>query len=70
MARVPTIRKADLDRTMKALADAGFTVVEVRVLPGGEVKIIPALTGSTPKAELTPLEEARARRAKRAAQTA
>jgi hypothetical protein len=60
--RRPAVRKADLDRVLKALADAGETVGRVEVEPGGKVTI---LTG-TPAATLTPLQQARARRAERA----
>lgn len=41
MTRVPTVRKADLDRAIKALADAGMTVAAVEVRPGGQVVITP-----------------------------
>jgi hypothetical protein len=60
--RSASVRKADLDRVLKALADAGETVGRVEVEPGGKVTI---LTGK-PAATLTPLEQARARRAARA----
>lgn len=52
MARVATVRKADLDRVLKALRDDGQTVGRIEVEPGGKVVI---LTGQ-PEATLTPLE--------------
>lgn len=56
MPRVPTVRKADLDRAIKALADAGMTVAAVEVRPGGQVVITPkpassALTGADPASQ-------------------
>ena len=66
MSRTPAVRKADLDRVLKALADAGKEIGRVEVEPGGKVTI---LTGK-PEATLTPLEQARVRRAERAAQGA
>lgn len=62
MTRVPTVRKADLDRVLKALADAGKEVGRVEVEPGGKVTI---LTGA-PEATLTPLQRDLAERARRA----
>lgn len=52
MSRVATVRKADLDRVLKALRDAGQTVGKVLVRPG-EVEILPG----SPEAALTPLEQ-------------
>lgn len=48
MSRVPTVRKADLDRVLKALKDAGLTCGAVLVRPGGEVVITPAPAGEAP----------------------
>lgn len=53
MPRVPTVRKADLDRVLKALADAGQPVAGVVVKPGGEVHI---LTGEPAKPSLSALD--------------
>lgn len=64
MPRAPTVRKADLDRALKALKDAGESIGRIEVEPGGKVTI---LTGA-PAATLTPLQQARARRAERAAE--
>lgn len=66
MSRVPTVRKADLDRVLKALRDDGQTVGRVEVEPGGKVVI---LTGK-PDTTLTALELARARRGDREARRA
>lgn len=41
MPRVPTVRAADLDRVLKALAKAGLVAGQVVVRPGGEVVITP-----------------------------
>ncbi len=60
MSRVPGVRKADLDRAIKALKDAGCTVARVEVRPGGQVDIIPALTGA---GQLDELEAWRVKRA-------
>lgn len=59
--RAPTFRKVDLDRTIRALKDAGETIGRVEV-EAGRVTI---LTGSE-AVTLTPLEQFKAERAKRA----
>lgn len=64
MPRVATVRKADLDRVLKALTDRGLTVARVEVTPAG-VNIIPGALTVTSVAPLTPLEQFRAERAKR-----
>lgn len=46
MPRGPATRKADLDRVLKALADAGMAPAKVIVRPGGEIEITP---GPRPK---------------------
>jgi hypothetical protein len=51
MSRVPTVRKADLDRVLKALADRGQHAATIIVRPGGEVEITPALTTDAPGAQ-------------------
>lgn len=40
MPRVPTVRKADIDRTLAALKAAGHDVARVELRPGGEVVIL------------------------------
>jgi len=65
MPRVPTVRKADLDRVLQALRADGQTIGRVEIEPGGKVTI---LLGK-PEATLTPLERGRLEREKyRAAQ--
>lgn len=64
MTRVATVRKADLDRVIRALKDAGQMVGRVEIRPGGIVEITPALTGVAPE-PLTPLEQFRVDRARR-----
>lgn len=57
MPRVPTVRAADLDRVLKALAKAGQVAGRVEVRPGGEVVIIPKaapIAGAADPADLTP----------------
>ncbi|MFI4936001.1 MAG: hypothetical protein ACHP7N_15390 [Caulobacterales bacterium] len=63
MSRVPTVRKADLDRVLKALMDAGETIDRVEVKPSGEVVI---LTGKQ-SAPLTLVGGAKRRRGEPAA---
>lgn len=70
MSRVPTVRKADLDRVLKALADAGQRVARIEVKPGGQVDIIPADLTSANVTSLNALDRRRAERAQRAAQRA
>lgn len=41
MARAPTVRRADLDRVLAALARAGQVAARVEVKPGGVVVIVP-----------------------------
>jgi len=80
MARVPTVRKADLDRVLAALAAAGQVATRVEVRPGGVVVIVPGAapdpaareTGSpagltlvAPDAQPATLEEWRERRKRR-----
>jgi len=52
MSRVPTVRKADLDRVLKALKAAGQVAACVVVRPGGDVVITPA-PADQPRAALT-----------------
>jgi hypothetical protein len=66
MPRAPTIRAADLDRVLKALAKAGQTVDRVEVRPGGSVLIVPKpaparapTAAADPAATLTPEPPAR-----------
>lgn len=40
MPRVPTVRKADLDRALAALKAAGHQVARVEVKPGGDIIIL------------------------------
>lgn len=72
MPRIPTVRRADLDRTLKALQAAGYAPGQVEVRPGGEVVITPrALTAEPAPSqpdELTAWREQR--RARGAAQGA
>lgn len=77
MSRVPTVRKADLDRALRAIAAAGLGVAEIRVRPGGEIIITPGPKPNTaapltPEAEPAPpadLDQWRARKnGRRAAQ--
>lgn len=63
MSRVPTVRKADLDRSLAALKAAGHDIAGVTIKPGGEVMI---LTGaptmphqSVPKSALDVWRETR-----------
>lgn len=70
MSRVPTVRKADLDRVLKALRDDGLAPGRIVVRPGGEVEITPALTVASAMPQAGSLDERRARRAERAAQGA
>jgi hypothetical protein len=63
MSRTPTLRKADLDRVLKALADKGLGVASVVVRPGGEVVITPtALTGQGPPVHVSALDSYRERK--------
>lgn len=66
MSRVATVRKADLDRVLKALRDDGQTVGRVEIEPSGKVVILPG----APEGALTPLEKWRAQRDRDAAQGA
>jgi hypothetical protein len=50
MSRVPTVRKADLDRVLAALKAQGLQPASVVVRPGGEVVITPGVAA----ADLTP----------------
>lgn len=69
MSRVPTVRKADLDRAIKALRDAGYSVQRIEARPGGVLLIIPALTGAAGGGQVDDLDQRRQRRnAERAAQ--
>jgi hypothetical protein len=68
MPRAPAIRKADLDRVLKAIADAGQIVARVEIRPGGQIDIIPALTSDISASQLDELEAWRAKRGGRAAQ--
>jgi len=61
-----TIRKADLDRVLKALRDDGQAIGRVEVEPGGKVTIWVGAAA----ASLTPLERARAERDAREARDA
>jgi hypothetical protein len=67
MPRAPGIRKADLDRVLKAMADAGQIVARVELRPGGHVDIIPALTSGGSDVQVDELEAWRAKRGGRAA---
>lgn len=64
MSRAARVSKAEIARIISGMKAAGETVGRVEVEPSGKVTI---LTGA-PAATLTPLEQARARRAERAAQ--
>lgn len=69
MPRAPAIRKADLDRVLKALKDAGHGVARVEVRAGGQVDIIPVpLTPEGAQGQGSELEAWRAKRGDRAAQ--
>jgi hypothetical protein len=46
VTRVPTVRKADLVRVLKALADRGLAAGSVLVRPGGDVVITPTIAGA------------------------
>lgn len=63
MPRVPTVRRADLDRALAALKAAGFDVARIDLKPGGEITI---LTGeplaATDSAPVAPLDAWRERR--------
>jgi hypothetical protein len=63
VTRVPTVRKADLDRVLKALRDDGQSVGRVEVEPGGKITIF---TGEAAE-PLTALQQARAARGDRVA---
>jgi hypothetical protein len=65
MPRVPTIRKADLDRAIKALTDRGLTVGSMEIKPGGVVVITP-LTAGAQVAQPDSLDAWRVKRAGRA----
>lgn len=62
MTRTPTIRKADLDRVLKAIKDAGQEVGSIVVRPGGVVEITPALTTGGSAAQRDELAQWRERR--------
>lgn len=68
MPRVPTVRKADLDRVLRALTDAGQRAASVVVRPGGEIVITPALTADTSGQQVDDLTAWRTNRAQRAPQ--
>lgn len=70
VSRVPTVRKADLDRVLKSLADHGQRPGTIIVRPSGEVEITPALTGEPAGGQGDDLDEWRRRRAERKAQGA
>lgn len=65
MPRVPTVRRADLDRTLAALKAAGIEVARVELKPGGDITILTgapiAATDSTPVAPLDAWRERRQR---------
>jgi hypothetical protein len=62
MPRVPTVRKADLDRVLKALKDNGQAAVRVEML-GNAVTIFPgSLTGDAPSPHLSELDAWREKR--------
>lgn len=70
MPRVPTVRQADLERTLRALAAQGLTAARVEITPAGVV-IIPGPAGAAaaltaPSAGVTSyLDEWRAERRRR-----
>lgn len=75
MPRVPTVRQADLERTLRALAAQGLAPARVDITPTG-VTIIPgpanapspALTANEPRVSPTRLDDWREGRRTRAAQ--
>ncbi len=62
MPRAVAIRKADLDRVLKALRDSGRDVGRVEITPTG-ITIVPRLTDAPPVDELSAWRAKRGSRA-------
>lgn len=68
MSRGPGVRQADIDRALRALANAGQRAASIFIRAGGEVEIIPGpLTPTLPAQQVDDLDARRARRNARGA---